>query len=143
MTTPPPFRIRGYDHVAFPVTDMGRALAFYRDALGCPVTAEYPEDALIRLAVGASDLFLVDVTRAQGAWARPPAGPGRNLDHVSVALGACDEVAVRAHLAAHGLAIIEERVGDNRHGATLSLYVRDPDGNQVELLLPLPATHDP
>jgi glyoxylase I family protein len=135
----PPFSLRGFDHLALPVTDMARSLAFYRDILGCPVTAEYPEDALVRLQVGDADLFLVDVTMPEGAWAKPPAGPGRNLDHLCIALGPCEEAALRRHLAAHGLDIIEERVGDNRHGPTLSLYVRDPQGTQVELLLPLPS----
>ncbi|WP_044558722.1 VOC family protein [Azospirillum sp. B4] len=133
----PPFAVRGFDHLALPVVDMARALAFYRDVLGCAVTAEYPEDALVRLAVGDADLFLVDVTAPGGAWARPPAGPGRNLDHLCIALEACGEAALRRHLAAHGLDIIEERVGNNRHGPTLSLYVHDPEGTQVELLLPL------
>ncbi|TWB43748.1 VOC family protein [Nitrospirillum pindoramense] len=134
----PPFTLRGLDHLALPVTDMARSLTFYRDILGCPVTAEWPEDALLRLRVGTSDLFLVDVTVAEGAWAKPPTGPGRNLDHLCIALEACDEAAVRRHLAAHGLDIIEERAGDNRHGPTLSLYICDPDGTPVELLLPSP-----
>ncbi|MBB6251249.1 VOC family protein [Nitrospirillum iridis] len=132
----PPFRVRGFDHVALPVTDMARALAFYRDILGCPVTATYPEDALVRLAVGDADLFLVDVSAPNGAWAKPPAGPGRNLDHLCIALAPCDEGALRRHLARHDLSVLEERVGDNRHGPTLSLYIRDPEGTQVELSLP-------
>jgi glyoxylase I family protein len=46
----------------------------------------------------------------------------------------CDEVALRQHLAAQGVAIVEERVNEEPAGKSLSLYVRDPSGNVVELM---------
>ena len=71
------------------------------------------------------------------AWGRaggPAAGEtGRNVDHFAVRLSEFDEAAIRAHLASHGVEAGD--VGD-RYGALgmgPSMYIRDPDGNVVEL----------
>jgi hypothetical protein len=46
----------------------------------------------------------------------------------------CDEVAVRHHLAAQSVEIVEERIENRPEGRQLSLYVRDPSGNLIELM---------
>jgi glyoxylase I family protein len=56
------------------------------------------------------------------------------VDHIALNLGACNQIELRRHLAAHGVAIVEERVERSARGEALSLYVRDPSGNVVELL---------
>ncbi|MBS0331462.1 MAG: VOC family protein, partial [Proteobacteria bacterium] len=62
-----------------------------------------------------------------------PGDEGRNLDHFALQVRPFDEAAIRAHLAAHGVAIAEagQRYGADGDGP--SLYVRDPEGNTVEL----------
>jgi glyoxylase I family protein len=55
------------------------------------------------------------------------------MDHVCIATRGFDPEHLRAHLAAHGVEVIEEGV---RYGATgdgYSLYFNDPFGNQIEL----------
>ena len=61
------------------------------------------------------------------------------MDHVCIATGPWDEAAMRAHLAAHGVEIVEEGIRGGARGDGLSFYVRDPSGNQLELKGP-PAT---
>ena len=47
--------------------------------------------------------------------------------------GAFDEAAIRAHLATHCVAVVEEGRRYGADGDGFSLYVRDPEGNTVEL----------
>jgi catechol 2,3-dioxygenase-like lactoylglutathione lyase family enzyme len=128
-----PFGLERIDHVLLLVDGMERALAFYQQVLGCRLQARMARFAMAELSAGASTVALVDVAVAEGQWARPAAAGGRNLDHLCLALGPHEEAALRRHLAAHGVEIVEE----GRHGGpgdnSLSLYVRDPSGNVIEL----------
>jgi len=82
---------------------------------------------------------LVDVAAPEASWARPPVAGGRNFDHLCLALGAYDEAKLRRHLARHHVEMIEEGVHGGSRGESLSLYVRDPSGNVIELKGPPPA----
>ena len=87
-------------------------------------------------APGNALIDLVDISSSEGAWARPEVAGGRNVDHVALALGPADPEAVRRHLTEHGVAIVEEGDRVGALGDTLSFYVRDPSGNQIELSFP-------
>ena len=52
---------------------------------------------------------------------------------MSRSLGPADPDAVRSHLADHGIDIFEEGENIGSRGTSLSLYVRDPSGNLIEL----------
>ena len=129
----PPFPLRGIDHVVLLIDDMDRATAFYTDVIGCTLDNDLPQYGMRQLRVGEDLIDLVDISRAEGEWARPKVPGGRNVDHVAIGLGPADASAVRHHLALHGVPIEEE--GDNigALGRSLSIYVRDPAGNQIEL----------
>jgi catechol 2,3-dioxygenase-like lactoylglutathione lyase family enzyme len=130
---PPPFVLEGLDHVVLLVGDMERARAFYCGVLGCTVESALPEHGMVQLRAGAALIDLVDIGTAQGAWAKPPVEGGRNVDHVCIATGPWDEAAMRAHLAAHEVAIIEEGIRYGARGNGLSFYIADPFGNVIEL----------
>lgn len=131
-----PIPLKGLDHVVLLVGEMERATAFYTDVLGCTVDNDLPKYGMRQLRAGAHLIDLVDISSDEGAWARPEVAGGRNVDHVALALGPADPDAVRAHLAAHRVQIIEEGDRVGAEGDTLSFYLRDPDGNQVELSFP-------
>jgi catechol 2,3-dioxygenase-like lactoylglutathione lyase family enzyme len=133
MTLVPPFALEGLDHVVLLVDDMAAASAFYRDVVGCTVDRSLPQYGMLQLRAGAALIDLVDIGSEAGAWARPQVAGGRNMDHVCIATGAWDEAAMRAHLAAHGVEIVEEGIRYGARGDGLSFYVRDPSGNTVEL----------
>ena len=127
MTDKPPFKPIGLDHLLLIVGDLDQTLDFYVDVVGCEVVSRLPQYGMVELSPGVD---LVDAASPEGAWARVGEGDGRNLDHFCMAVAGCDEAALRGHLAAHGVAIEEERLENGR----LSLYVRDPSGNAVELM---------
>ena len=129
-----PLEIVGLDHVVVRVGDLDRALAFYRDALGCPEERRLDALGLVQLRAGTALIDLVPVESPLGrAGGGPPAEDGRNVDHFCVELAHFDEAALRAHLAAHGIepGDVGERYGARGNGP--SMYIRDPDGNTVEL----------
>ena len=133
MSSAPPFALEGLDHVVLLVDDMPAARRFYTEVVGCTVDNALPQYSMLQLRVGAALIDLVDIGSEQGAWARPEAPGGRNMDHVCIATGAWDAQAMRAHLAAHGVEIVEEGIRYGARGEGLSFYVRDPSGNTIEL----------
>lgn len=128
-----PFALEGIDHVVLLVDGMERARAFYCDVIGCTVDRELPEYGMLQLRAGGALIDLVDTGSEAGAWARPEVAGGRNMDHVCLATGPWEEAALRAHLAAHGVEIVEEGIRYGARGDGLSFYVRDPFGNTLEL----------
>ena len=134
MTTPLP--LTGIDHVVLLVGDMERAISFYTDVIGCTVDNDLPQFGMRQLRAGAALIDLVNIGSDEGAWARPEVAGGRNVDHVALGLGPADPEAVRRHLVDHNVEIIEEGDRTGALGDTLSFYVRDPDGNQIELSFP-------
>ena len=133
-----PFTLEGLDHVVLLVDDMDAARAFYTEVIGCTVDRALPRYGMLQLRAGAALIDLVDSGSAEGAWAKPQVSGGRNMDHVALATGPWDPEALRGHLAAHDVAIVEEGIRYGAAGDGLSFYVRDPSGNTVELKGPMP-----
>lgn len=129
-----PIQIHALDHVVLRVRDLARALAFYEGVLRCRVERRIDELGLVQLRAGASLIDLVDVDSPLGrAGGDEPARRAPNLDHFALSLDAFDAEAIRAYLHEHG---IESGEPASRYGALgfgPSLYIRDPDGNTVEL----------
>jgi len=128
------FRILGIDHLVLRSGNVAAMLRFYVDVLGCTIERERPELGLTQLRAGSGliDLVALDgpLGRAGGAG---PGEQGRNLDHFCLRVSPFDSEALAARLRAHGAAPgpVEQRFG--AEGLGPSLYVRDPDGNVVEL----------
>ncbi len=126
--------IRGIDHVVLRVRDVERAIRFYCGVLGCREERRVDALGLVQLRAGSALIDLVDVAGALGRLGGgPPGDSARNMDHLAVQLASFDAAALRAELAAAGIEVGEvgERYGAEGMGP--SLYVRDPDGNVVEL----------
>lgn len=130
----PPFQMTGLDHVVLRVADLPRMLAFYEDVLGCTVDKVQAGIGLTQLRAGRS---LIDLITLDGVLGRMggagPGAEGRNLDHFALALTSFDEVAIRAHLAAHDVEITDSGRRYGAEGDGPSIYVKDPEGNIVEL----------
>ena len=129
-----PIQTTGFDHIVLRVVDKDAMIAFYRDVLGCPVEWDRPEIGLTHIRAGGSLIDLVTVDGKLGQMGGAAPGPeARNLDHFALAVRPFDEAAIRAHLAAHGVAIIDEGQRFGAEGNGTSLYLQDPEGNTVEL----------
>lgn len=129
-----PFTMRGIDHIVLRVVDLPRMLVFYHDVLGCTDEREQTAIGLYQLRAGASLIDLVTIDGKLGAkGGAAPGTEGRNLDHFALAIDPFDDAALRAHLAAHGVEIVEEGPRYGAEGEGPSIYVRDPEGNVIEL----------
>ena len=116
------------------VRDLGRARAFYTDVLGCSFEKWQEPFGLLQLRAGSSLIDLVTLDGPLGRAGGAPAGSeGRNVDHFCLRIEPFDEPALRAHLAAHGIAAGEAVQRYGAEGSGPSLYLTDPDGNVVEL----------
>jgi len=127
-------RVRGIDHVVLRVADLDRALAFWCDVVGCSVERRLDELGLVQLRAGAHLIDLVPLDSPLGrAGGAAPGEEGRIVDHVALRIERFDEAALRRHLEAHGVepGEVARRYGAEGHGP--SMYIRDPDGNTVEL----------
>ena len=120
--------ITGIDHLVVRVSDQARSLAFYRDVLGLAVEREQPELGLIQLRAGRA---LIDLIPAGASGAADPRRP--NIDHFALEVRAFEEAALREYLAAMQVAIVVSGLRYGAGGEGPSLYVRDPDGNKIEL----------
>ena len=78
-------------------------------------------------------MLRVDVSGIMRVILRECAPDGRNVDHFCVQLASFDEAALRDHLTAHGIAPGDVGTRYGALGSGPSMYVRDPDGNTVEL----------
>ena len=126
--------VRGLDHVVLRVRDLEASLRFYQDVLGCAVERRIDALGLVQLRAGASLIDLVPLDSPLGELGGAgPGSEGRNVDHFALALERFDEPALRAHLETHGVepGDVGERYGAGGMGP--SMYLRDPDGNVVEL----------
>lgn len=125
MTIDPRTRI---GHVHLTVSDLDRSLAFYRDVLGFEVTARYGPDAVFVSAGGYHHHIGLNTWAGRGA-PRPAAGT-TGLYHVAILLPD------RAALAAAVRRVFEHGIpleGASDHGVSEAVYLRDPDGNGIEL----------
>jgi len=115
-------------HVHLTVSNLERALEFYRDALGFEVTQHYGESAVFLSAGGYHHHIGLNIWAGEGA-PQPPVGH-TGLYHFAILYPSRRELA-RAfkRLFDHGIAI----EGASDHGVSEAIYLRDPDGNGLEL----------
>jgi glyoxylase I family protein len=130
----PPFKMTGLDHIVLRVGDLTRMRAFYEGVLGCTLEREQAAIGLFQLRAGRS---LIDLVTLHGVLGRMggagPGSEGRNLDHFALAVVPFDEPVLRAHLAAHGVEVVDSGSRYGAEGEGPSVYVKDPEGNVVEL----------
>ncbi|MCG3776384.1 MAG: Catechol-2,3-dioxygenase [Nitrospira sp.] len=116
-------------HVVFYVKDLERSLQFYRDLLGFQEVGRIFNGAAAALTSGRThhELLLIQVGEAPG----PLEGRRRGLYHIGIKVGdSLDELrSAKRELEQAGVQID----GMSDHTVSQSLYLRDPDGNEVEL----------
>lgn len=129
-----PIAIQGFDHIVLRVQDKARMLGFYCDVLGLSLDRDRPELGLTHVRAGPQMIDLVTLDGPLGRLGgEGPGREGRNLDHFCLQVRPFDAAAIRAHLAAHGVEVVDEGQRYGADGDGFSFYVRDPEGNTVEL----------
>jgi len=115
-------------HVHLKVADLERALDFYQGVLGLELTQRFGREAAFLSAGGYHHHIGLNTWESQGGSPPPPGTTG--LYHVAILYP------TRAALADSLRRLIEARIpleGAADHGVSEALYLRDPDGNGVEL----------
>lgn len=118
-------------HVHLSVSDLDRAIAFYRDAIGFTVTVDGRPVNLPVVFLAAGDYhhhLALNTFQSSGGSPSPTGHTG--LYHLAILYPdrRCFVQAV-ARVLAHGGLIESGR----DHGATVSVYLKDPDQNGIEL----------
>ncbi len=130
----PQFTIRHLDHIVLRVVDVEHMLSFYQDVLGCTFDRRNDDIGLVQVRAGASLIDFVPVNSELGRSGGAAPGPtGRNLDHFCLRIDPFDDVAVRAHLQAHGVQAGPTALRYGADGSGPSIYLSDPEGNTIEL----------
>jgi catechol 2,3-dioxygenase len=115
-------------HVHLKVADLKRAIAFYHDVLGFEVTQRMGNSAAFLSAGGYHHHIGLNTWESQGGQA--PAEGTTGLYHLAILYP------TRAELGDALRRLVEAGVpldGASDHGVSEALYLRDPDGNGVEL----------
>ena len=127
-------KIRQIDHIVLRVVDVQAMLSFYVGVLGCTPEKVQEEVGLYQVRAGSS---LIDFVPVDGKLGRmggaPPGREGRNLDHLCLRIDPFDATEVAARLTERGVEVgpVTSRYGADGFGP--SIYVKDPEGNTVEL----------
>lgn len=115
-------------HVHLKVADLERALAFWRDVIGLEEQQRLGDSAVFLSAGGYHHHVALNTWESKGG-APPPAG-STGLYHVALLYPS------RAALARALKRLVAARwplEGASDHGVSEAIYLRDPDGNGVEL----------
>src|ERR1017187_9611944 len=115
-------------HVHLKVADLERALAFYRDVLGFEVTQRFGNSAAFISAGDYHHHIGLNTWESEGG--SPPEPGTTGLYHLAILYP------TRALLADALRRLVKAGIpleGASDHGVSEALYLRDPDGNGVEL----------
>jgi catechol 2,3-dioxygenase len=115
-------------HVHLKVADLERAIGFYHDVLGFELTQRFGSQAAFLSAGGYHHHIGLNTWESAGGSPPPPGTTG--LYHVAILY---PTRALLADALRRLLAAGIELDGAADHGVSEALYLRDPDGNGVEL----------
>jgi catechol-2,3-dioxygenase len=128
------FTIKRLNHLVLYVRDAQRAMNFYRDVLGFTIVEMPSPQAVFMRANGSDnhhDLGLFGI----GMDAPPPSnGRQVGLYHAAWEVAAIQDLAAARDELMRAGAL----AGESDHGNSLSLYAKDPDGNEFEVFWMLP-----
>eukprot|EP00439_Symbiodinium_sp_Y106_P088926 s1_g1462.t1 len=122
-----PFSLKGLDHIVLRAPHPDGLIAFYVDVLGATLEREIPQYQITQLRAGRSLIDIVGVQRSLGS------AEGRNVDHFCLRVDPWDEEALARYLTACGLEVEESGIRYGAEGNGPSIYIKDPEGNVVEL----------
>jgi catechol 2,3-dioxygenase len=123
--------VKELGHIVLYVSDLGRSRRFYGEVLGWQEVARLGnQGAVFSSGRTHHELLLLEV--GSGATPSPPP-PRLGMYHFGLKIGETDEELRRAldELIEAGVTVN----GSADHNVTHSLYIEDPDGNEIELYI--------
>ncbi len=133
--------VRRLNHAVLYVSDVARSVKFYQETLGFEIATEIPGQAAFLRARGSANdhdlgLFQVGTPHPAGSKGGPIADgqPQPGLYHLAWEVGSLPELAeIRGRLTACGAL-----VGASDHRVSKSLYAKDLDGIEFEVMWRVP-----
>ena len=132
--------IKELGHLVLYVRDLARSVHFYRDVLGWRPILDDNSPLPFQVAAFSApsgrthhELLLIEVGPDAAA---APSGRRVGLYHFGLKIGDSDDElrAALATLTANDVTVL----GASDHTVTHSLYIADPDGNEIELYIDVP-----
>ena len=120
------------NHAVLFVRDLPSVVAFYRRAFGFEVISEMAGKAVFLRAKNSANHHDLGLFATPSQTRAPLGSPG--LYHLAWEVPAIEDLAA----ARTTLSELGALVGESDHGATKSLYGRDPDGNEFEVMWLVP-----
>jgi methylmalonyl-CoA/ethylmalonyl-CoA epimerase len=134
------------DHIGIAVSDLGAALAFYRDALGLEIEA--PEEVASQrvrahfIPTGEAALELLEATADDSPIAKYVLKRGPGLHHITLRVDDID--AALGQLKSRGVRLIDEVARPGAHGSRVAfIHPSSAHGVLVELKEPSPEPRTP
>ncbi len=121
------------DHIVIKATDVERLLAFYSEVIGLAVekAAEFRRGEALFVSLRVDETTIIDLLPDGGLGADSAA---HNMDHFALVVGEDEWAPLMGRLEAAGVAIeMGPAELDGARGRGRGVYVRDPEGNRVEL----------
>ena len=130
-------KIKCIDHLVLRTADQMRLVDFYTKVLSCQVELDRSgELGLIQLRAGASMIDIIAVDSKLGELGGPPPKSlGNNMDHFCLEIDTIAEDDLAEYLRLHNVTFGEFADRYGAQGWGRSVYIKDPDGNEVELKL--------
>jgi glyoxylase I family protein len=127
--------VKTIDHIVLRTDRVEEMVNFYCRILNCTVERTLPEEVgLSQLRAGNALIDIVAVDSKLGrAGGEAPSPTGNNLDHFCLQIEPFEESELLDYLSSHGIETsdFEQRYGAQGFGP--SIYIKDPDGNTIEL----------
>jgi len=123
------------DHIVLRTTKLKEMLEFYTKVLNCTIERETPvETGLTQLRAGSALIDLVVVDSRLGAMGGgAPTQSERNIDHFCLQIKSVPEQDIITYLKKNGIEVGEFESRFGAQGEGNSIYIKDPEGNEVEL----------
>ena len=125
------FTYKGFDHIALVTKNLAAMKKFYSESLGLPVEHEGKSKHGYQVVTLRAGDAVLDLFEASPINPAPPANLSE--EHFCLCATGSSIYDVIATLKRKGLEPTQAEVNSGAGGKGLSTFVRDPDGNKVEV----------
>jgi len=125
--------VRGLGEIALRVNNLDAMQKFYEEVIGLPLMTRFPNVAFFKIAdgYGGHTQVLALFDRSESPGYRGTDAATSTIDHIAFEITLTDFANERKRLEALGLQV---ETAEHAWVCWRSLYVTDPEGNQVELV---------
>ncbi|PSJ38712.1 VOC family protein [Zobellella taiwanensis] len=127
------FKVLGVDHLVLRVRNPQRMLDFYCRILGCCLEREKTDIGLYQLRAGAQLIDLVDIRGPLGGDGEAADQCKANMDHFCLRIEPFEPDALLNYFTLAGVICEPPALRYGAEGEGPSIYLFDPEGNQLEL----------